>query len=305
MEEIMCPKGQILLLLSNQQGEFLPNDTEFKIIENYEELMKIIQEINEDPNENIFKFIYSYRTLIHEYILYNEDKTIKIDNFKLKHEFAEYYYLSELIMDNEEIVNYEYNFEFIKRFYELLKLIKSKKEVKIQKIVNYKIFYELINNFWENGDPNEEINGEDIENYKNEIDQILKENIDVFEELNLENIYINEDSIKSANLQTIYCDILNSLIKQNKFEDYNYIYSLCCNEMDLDNIRIGKAILPSLQQTLNKNKEYMKSYIIQSKEDLYNEVRINFYYILLKYVLKDQMLIYHIDFLAFFGQHLK
>ena len=146
---------------------------------------------------------------IHEYILYNEDKTIKIDNFKLKHEFAEYYYLSELIMDNEEIVNYEYNFEFIKRFYELLKLIKSKKEVKIQKIVNYKIFYELINNFWENGDPNEEINGEDIENYKNEIDQILKENIDVFEELNLENIYINEDSIKSTNLQTIYCDILN------------------------------------------------------------------------------------------------
>ena len=86
MEEIMCPKGQILLLLSNQQGEFLPNDTEFKIIENYEELMKIIQEINADPNENIFKFIYSYRTLIHEYILYNEDKTIKIDNFKLKHE---------------------------------------------------------------------------------------------------------------------------------------------------------------------------------------------------------------------------
>ena len=139
MEEIMCPKGQILLLLSNQQGEFLPNDTEFKIIENYEELMKIIQEINADPNENIFKFIYSYRTLIHEYILYNEDKTIKIDNFKLKHEFAEYYYLSELIMDNEEIVNYEYNFEFIKRFYELLKLIKYKKK--------FKYFYSTKYNF--------------------------------------------------------------------------------------------------------------------------------------------------------------
>ena len=297
MEEIMSPKGQLLLLLSNQQGEFLPNDTKFKIIENYEELMKIIQEINEEPNENIFKFIYSYRTLIHEYILYNEDKTIKIDNFKLKNEFAEYYYLSELIMDNEEIVNYEYNFEFIKKYYELLKLIKFKNGFRIQKIVNYKIFFELINNFCGMDDYDEEINGVDIENFKIEIDEILRENIDVFKELNLENIYINEDSIKSTNLQTIYCDILNSLIKQNKFEDYNYIYSLCCNEMDLNNIRIGKAILPSLQQTLNKNNEYMKSYIIQSKEDLYIEIRINFYYILLKYVLKEQTLIYHIDFL--------
>jgi len=98
--------------------------------------MKIIQEINEDPNENIFKFIFSYRSLIHEYILYNEEQTIKIDNFKLKNQFAEYYYLSELIKDNEEIVNYEYDFEFIKKYYELLKLIKIKKEYKLQKIVS-------------------------------------------------------------------------------------------------------------------------------------------------------------------------
>jgi len=136
MEDIVCPKRLLLLLLSKQQGEFLSNDKEFKTIQNYEELMKIIQEINEDPNENIFKFIFSYRSLIHEYILYNEEQTIKIDNFKLKNQFAEYYYLSELIKDNEEIVNYEYDFEFIKKYYELLKLIKIKKEYKLQKIVS-------------------------------------------------------------------------------------------------------------------------------------------------------------------------
>ena len=297
MEEMACPKGQLLLLLSNQQGEFLSNDKEFKTIQNYEELTKIIQEINEDPNENIFKFIFSYRSLIHEYILYNEEQTIKIDNFKLKNQFAEYYYLSELIKDNEEIVNYEYDFEFIKKYYELLKLIKIKKEYKLQKIVSYKILYELINNFCGNENYDEDINGEDIEKYKIEIDEIISENIDVFKELNLESIYVNEDSIKSAKLENIYCDIINSLIKQNRFGDYDYIYSLCCNEMDLDNIRIGKAIIPSLQQTLNKSNEYMKAYIIQSKEDLYNELRINFYYILLKYVLKDQIFIYHNDFL--------
>jgi hypothetical protein len=297
MEEMVCPKGQLLLLLSNQQGEFLSNDKEFKTIQNYEELMKIIQEINEDPNENIFKFIFSFRSLIHECILYNEEQTIKIDNFKLKNEFDEYYYLSELIKDNEEIVNYEYDFEFIKKYYELLKLIKIKKGNKLQKIVSYKILYELINNFCGNENYDEDINGEDIEKYKIEIDEIISQNIDVFKELNLESIYVNEDSIKSAKLENIYCDIINSLIKQNRFGDYDYIYSLCCNEMDLDNIRIGKAIIPSLQQTLNKSNDYMKAYIIQSKEDLYNELRINFYYILLKYVLKDQIFIYHNDFL--------
>ena len=66
----------------------------------------------------------------------SEEQTIKIDNFKLKNQFAEYYYLSELIKDNEEIVNYEYDFEFIKKYYELLKLIKIKKEYKLQKIVS-------------------------------------------------------------------------------------------------------------------------------------------------------------------------
>ena len=83
MEKQKNFKSKLLLLLSKQQGEFLADDSKFNIKLNYEELMKIITNINENPNENIFEFIYSYKQIIHT-ILYNEDENINIDNFKLK-----------------------------------------------------------------------------------------------------------------------------------------------------------------------------------------------------------------------------
>ena len=109
MENKMNDKSRLLLLLSKQQGQILADDSKFNIISNYDELMKIISKINENPNENIFEFIYSYKQLIHT-ILYNVDKNINIDNFKLKITFEELYYLYQLIIDNEEIINYEYSF---------------------------------------------------------------------------------------------------------------------------------------------------------------------------------------------------
>ena len=132
MEEQQNFKSRLLLLLSKQQGEFLADDSKFNIKLNYEELMKIITNINENPNENIFEFIYSYKQIIHT-ILYNEDENINIDNFKFKITFAKLYYLYLLIKENKEIINYEYSFQFIKRIYNLIKNIKQNN--KLLKIV--------------------------------------------------------------------------------------------------------------------------------------------------------------------------
>ena len=54
-------KSRLLLILSKQQGEFLSNDSQLKIISNYDELNKILLKVNENPNENILEFIYSYK----------------------------------------------------------------------------------------------------------------------------------------------------------------------------------------------------------------------------------------------------
>ena len=83
------------------------------MISNYQELTEIFEEVNTFPHENIFKFLYFYEKNINQ-VLYNEDTTINVDIFKLNYQFDEYYYLDLLIMDDEEIVNYEYSFDFIK-----------------------------------------------------------------------------------------------------------------------------------------------------------------------------------------------
>ena len=255
-------KSRLLLILSKQQGEFLSNDSQFKIISNYDELNKILLKVNENPNENILEFIYSYKSIIHNNILYKEEKTINIGNFKLKNIIAEYYYLYLLIIEEAEIINYEYSFEFL-------------------------------NNFCETDNYNEDINGEEIQIFKNEIDSIVKNNLDVFKELNLN---INEENITSFKANDIICEFLIALIKQNKLDNYEYIYSFL-EQMDLLNIRIGKDILERLKIVLDKKNDYMKPYIIDSKDHLSDESRINFYYILLKFILKDPIYIYQIDFL--------
>ena len=296
MECLISPKTELLLLLSKQQGEFISNNKEFKLISNYEELMSILGEVNEEPNENIFEFIDSYKTTIHSSILYDEDEIINIDNFKLTNTFEESYYLDRLIMDNEEITNYNYNYDFIKKLNKIYKIDKIaifNNEYSLQKIVRAKILYDIINNYCGLENYDEEINGNEIEIIKDEIDEIIKNNIDVFKDLNLN---IKEDNIKSLKNDNIYCDIIISLIKQNKFGEYNYLYNLM-QEMGLEHINIGTKILEPLKDTLDKKNDFMKEYLIQGKEYLYNEATINFYYILLKFVLKSSIFIYQIPFL--------
>ena len=43
----------------------------------------------------------------------------------------------------------------------------------------------------------------------------------------------------------------------------------------------------SLNDFLNKDKGYINKYIIKNKNDLLKEKNINFYYVLIKYILKN------------------
>ena len=206
MECLISPKTELLLLLSKQQGEFISNNKEFKLISNYEELMSILGEVNEEPNENIFEFIDSYKTTIHSSILYDEEEIINIDNFKLTNTFEESYYLDRLIMDNEEIANYSYNYDFIKKLKNIYKIDKVaifNEGYSLQKIVKSKILNDIINNYCGLENYDEEINGKEIEVFKDEIDEIIKNNIDVFKDLNLNIKEDNIKSLKSVNLENI------------------------------------------------------------------------------------------------------
>ena len=287
MEYILTPKSELLLYLT-KQGLLIANKS-FNFFQDYNLLNETLHQIN-DQDYNIFKFIYHFRNNIHA-LLYDSDQTIKIDELKLKFDFEELFYLDLLINENEEIINYSYDFDLLINFYNFIILKNEASNYFIYKIVIMRAFLTLIKNFCDSDNYNEDINEEKIDKIKNEVETEFNKYIDKFKEV----FNINED-IREMKLDNLYSKILISLIKSNKFDDYNYLYKIL-NEMKLEKIDLGNAILASLQETLKENNDYMKKFIIKTEEDLYKENAINFYYILLNFILKGEFFIYQISFL--------
>ena len=143
MENLLKPKSELLLFISKQQGELISNNSNdsMKVFQGYQDLMDTLHEVN-DQDYNIFKFIYHYRNIIHS-ILYESDETININNFKLKFDFVELFYLDLLITENEEIINYEYSFDTLNNY--IIKMKNFKGINNFYKIVGNKILLDLSN----------------------------------------------------------------------------------------------------------------------------------------------------------------
>ena len=144
MEFISSPKSDLLLFLSKQQHELKLN-TSILFFKDYQDLMDTLHAIN-TKDYNIFKFIYDYKNSIHS-LLCDLDVTINISDFILKFDFAELYYLDLLIAEDEEIINYVYNFEILKSYINIIKKNEMNDNFSLYKIVNCKILLDLIKNF--------------------------------------------------------------------------------------------------------------------------------------------------------------
>ena len=107
---------------------------------------------------------------------------------------------------------------------------------------------------------------------------------------------LNLKDYKSNRLDVIYAQILKQLIENNNFEDYQFIYNII-KDMDLENIDINNFLFEELRKVLNNENNNINNKKIMSQKDL-NEINIiNFYYILLKFILKNSIYIYNIPFL--------
>ena len=289
MEFISSPKSDLLLFLSKQQHELKLN-TSILFFKDYQDLMDTLHAINK-KDYNIFKFIYDYKNSIHS-LLCDLDVTINISDFILKFDFAELYYLDLLIAEDEEIINYVYNFEILKSYINIIKKNEMNDNFSLYKIVNCKILLDLIKNFCDSDNYDEDIDGEEINKINKELQDIIKINIYKFNEL----FNINEENMNKSKLDDLYVQMLISLIKSKKFHDYNFLYNIF-HKMELEKINIGNSIQAQLQEILNINNDYINKFIIKSEENLYDEATINFYYILLNFILKDEFFIYQIPFL--------
>ena len=257
------------------------------LLNDFQDVQNILSILNNEEI-NIPKFIYNNINNIHQ-ILYNEEEVINLNFLKIKPELNNYFYLYQLISKSLEIVNYTYSIDFIKEINS--KNINDIK--KIRKLVFNLIILILIKNFEGLDEYDEEEQGEEIQKIKEENINSFKENISILKELN---ISLNINNIYNNNINDIYSNILNELIKQKKFGDYDYVYNII-DELDLEKIDITEKIYNNLSNILNDSNEDIQYYKIKEKQDLFNEEKINFYYILFKYILKDNIYIYKLKFL--------
>ena len=258
-----------------------------KIPFKFDNLMEFLKYLN-DKKYNVFRFIFHYAKEIHK-LLYDFEENINLDSFDIKKELNVYFYLYILINEESEIVNYSYSFNFINN----LNNFNNSLDKKLTKIVFSKIIIKLINNFKDLEDYEEEKYEEKLELIENENLKIIKDNIEIFKDLNLE---LNIDYFLEYKIEVIYSEIIISLFKLKKITNLDYSLNII-KELDLENIYITKTIFDNLREVLNSKEDFINEYIISNKEDLLNENKINFYYILFKYILKDPIYIYQIQFL--------
>ena len=257
-------------------------DPLFELLSNYSDLNDIIEQNKTKKDKYFIKFFYFNKKKIHE-ILYKEEKKINIDNNIIENKLSDYFYLTLLIEDNIDIVNYEYSFDFINNN-NIFNQLKQDNNNNYKNIILSKIIIELINNY----------KGRD--NYHPVQDEEKLNEIE-----NTDNIKNSKESDLNINekIDKIYSNIIIKLIK-NKKDDYENTYKIIykiINELDLENINITKTIFEELSKTLNTNEKYIKKYIIKEIKDLDNHNIINFYYILFKYILKNPIYIYNIPLL--------
>ena len=267
----------------NQNAVVNEKEPIYNLILNCEEIEKI-----KDFKKNK-KIFYFCKKKIHQ-ILYDEDVSIDFNKEEesdiknnLINNISEFFYLSLLVSYNLTQIDYKYDIKYIRIMYEYLTEDNDVKDLK--KLILSKIIYSLITNY---------IQYNENEEFDNEIDTMKKNIEDIISKLKIEYSYniFCEDKI-----DIMYLQIINSLIENKQFDKFEYCYDII-KQLDLENIDITSTIFEGLKETLNNKKDnYMKYYSIDNIEDLSNKTKINFYYILIVYILKNTIYIYNIDFL--------
>ena len=265
-----------------QFSEFLKSALTLKIKNNIKNIFINTKNIekNFSLNELTFiKLLYFNKNIIHP-LLYEFDNIINLDYHKVD-KISYYFYLTLLIANNPNVIYYYYSFQFIKNINE--NNINNNNNIK--KLIISKIIIDLIKNYIgleEFGNNLEEI--KKIEDFNI---QVIKNNKKTLNDLNL-NLSIKE--IKSKTIEEIYLEIIISLIK-NKLENYEYIENII-KQLDFESINLTQIMFNEIKILLD-NKE---NDIISKEEDLFDNKKINLYYILLKYICKEQIYIYQINF---------
>jgi len=241
--------------------------------------------------KSLTKILYYNIQNVHK-ILYDSDEIVKIDDTWCK-DFAYNFYLNLLITAESEIINYEFSIKYINIFNQLRNIEQNN----YFNLIKSKIIIDLINNI-KNGDLyDENADGKLVSKIEDENREYIKNNLNILKDINLN---LNEDDIIEKNIDELYVDIIIALIKIDKLSDFDYSSNII-KQLDLDNIDLplmeSDNLFERIKKVLDLNNDYIQKYSINNFEDINDMTKVNFYYMILKYILKSSIYIYHIPWL--------
>jgi len=250
-----------------------------------------IKRIQKLDYPHFLKFLYINKDIIQD-ILYNNEGYFKIDFEKKDIDLSYYLYLCFLI-EESELIFYKYPFELISNLNEIQR---NENKKFLKNIIVSKIILALVDYF------NQIDDNEDNENnkHKEELGKIYDFNSKILDDKdnkqNLNQYGLKLEDLRSKKIEEIYIIIIKYLIENSKLEDSEFIENII-NQIELESIIVTKLMLEELIKILAKEKEYIKKYKIKNFDDLFDKKKVNFYYNLLKYILKQSLYIYQFPFL--------
>ena len=272
------------LLLRLSFNEYFENDwPESLLLNSYNELEQIL----DFADSNTFRFLFFNRKRI-EAILLEEQEILELDKFELNLKlFHNLFYLDLLLLNNDEIINYKCSLDFIKKINSFIKSNNISENL-IQNIIFLKAIIDLIKSYRQIDEYNEDIENKELKEME-EQKQIKKMINDKLKNLNIK---LKENDILSKNIDEIYGEIIISWLKLEEFEE---IDSRIINQLFLEHIYLTKNMFDKICNFF-ENERNIKKFMIEKIEDLSDHKKINFHYILLKYILKVSFFIYQIPF---------
>ena len=272
----------------NSDGKF-QNEPINELLTNYEELENIIK----SRKDRIYLFLYFTWNKVgtDDGILYNESKLINLNELLNKNNnLSELFYLD--LMINDDILHYfKISLEFIENINNMQNLIND--EV-YKKVIYSKIIIDLIKYF---NQDEENVSTENLEKIEEFNKKILEDNLSEFNK-----IINNKGILEEGKIDEIYSSILEKLIRNNEFKNYDDVLKIL-KQLEYENIYLTDSMLENLKTILNSSEDFINNYKISNIFDLINDnSKINFYYILFKYILKNAFYIYQIEFLVKFRE---
>lgn len=274
-------------LILNTKNEINSEDPLYKLLLSIDEIKALLK----NNNTQITKFFYFIREKIYK-ILYDSDEIIFIKYEDNNKNISFYFYLLLLIKDNPFLLNFTYDEKYIKEMINIQISIENSDDG-IYKIIISKIIIDLLDDFQNSYDYYEEEDDKKIKKIKEDNLNIIKKNID---DLNYLDINWSEKDIEKNRIDDIYIEIIIALIKKkNRLDiDIDSDNNNIIKKLDLENTSLTEKMMDQLLKVLN-NDDYINEYKIAKEEDFTKGYKINFYYNILKYLIKDDFYIYKIQ----------